>query len=74
MFYSTTLDLLLEHLGARTLVLTGLPADSGILLTAQDPYMRGYGLLVPEDCVAARTPDDVRRAQRRRSHQRSPKS
>jgi nicotinamidase-related amidase len=61
-FYSTTLDLLLEHLGARTLVLTGLLADSCILFTAQDAYMRGYGLLVPEDCVAARTPDDVRQA------------
>ena len=61
-FYSTTLELLLEHLGARTLILTGLLADSCILFTAQDAYMRGYRLLVPEDCVAARTVDDTRRA------------
>jgi nicotinamidase-related amidase len=61
-FYSTTLELLLEHLSARTLVLTGLLADSCILFTAQDAYMRGYGLLVPEDCVAARTEEDAQRA------------
>ena len=61
-FYSTTLDLLLEHLGARTLILTGLLADSCILFTAQDAHMRGYHLIVPEDCIAARAPSDTRRA------------
>ena len=61
-FYSTTLDLLLEHLGARTLILTGLLTDSCVLFTAQDAYQRGYALLVPEDCVVARTADDQRRA------------
>ncbi|HEY7251116.1 MAG TPA: isochorismatase family cysteine hydrolase, partial [Methylomirabilota bacterium] len=61
-FHSTTLDLLLEHLGTRTLILTGLLADSCILLTAQEAHMRGYRVVVPEDCVAARQPDDRRRA------------
>ena len=61
-FYSTALELLLEHFRARTLILTGLLADSCILFTAQDAYMRGYDLVVPADCVAARTPDDRRRA------------
>jgi nicotinamidase-related amidase len=61
-FYSTTLELLLEHLGARTLILTGLLADSCILFTAQDAHMRGYHLIVPEDCIAARAPSDTRRA------------
>jgi nicotinamidase-related amidase len=61
-FYSTTLALLLEHLQATTLVLTGLLTDSCILFTAQDGYMRGYRLVVPRDCVAARTPADGRRA------------
>lgn len=61
-FYSTTLELLLEHLRARTLILTGLLADSCILFTAQDAYVRGYDLVVPADCVAARAPDDRRRA------------
>src|SRR5262245_38092615 len=61
-FYATTLDLLLEHLGARTLILTGLLADSCILLTAYEAHMRGYDVLVLSDCVAARTAEDHRRA------------
>ena len=61
-FYSTALELLLEHLGARTLILTGLLADMCILFTAHDAYMRGYELVVPADCVAARTPRDRTRA------------
>ena len=61
-FYSTTLDLLLEHFGARALILTGLLADSCVLFTAQDAYMRGYEVVVPSDCVAARGPEDRRRA------------
>ena len=68
-FYSTTLEVLLEHLEARTLILTGLLADSCILITAQDAHMRGYSVVVPADCVAARTVGDHRRAlaQMRRS-------
>jgi len=61
-FYSTTLELLLEHLGARTLILTGLLADSCILLTAYDAHMRGYDVIVLEDCIAARIARDGRRA------------
>jgi len=60
-FFSTPLELLLEHLGARTLILTGLLADSCILFTAQDAYMRGYDLVIPPDCIAARSPADHRR-------------
>jgi nicotinamidase-related amidase len=61
-FFSTTLDLLLEHLHARTLILTGLLADICILFTAQDAYMRGYAVVVPADCVVARTAADRARA------------
>jgi nicotinamidase-related amidase len=61
-FFSTPLDILLEHLGARTLILTGLLADSCILFTAQDAHVRGYRVVVPSDCVAARSPEDHRRA------------
>jgi nicotinamidase-related amidase len=63
-FFSTTLDLLLEHLGARTVILTGLLADSCILLTAFDAHMRGYDVVVLSDGVAARTPADHLRALR----------
>ena len=61
-FYSTTLELLLEHFRARTLILTGLLADSCILFTAQDAHMRGYDVVVPPDCVAARAAADSHRA------------
>jgi nicotinamidase-related amidase len=61
-FFSTPLELLLEHLGARSLILTGLLTDSCILFTAQDAYLRGYKIVVPHDCVCARTPQDQRRA------------
>jgi nicotinamidase-related amidase len=61
-FYGTTLELVLEHLDVRALILTGLLADSCVLFTAQDAYMRGYGLFVPGDCVASRTGDDTSRA------------
>jgi nicotinamidase-related amidase len=54
-FYSTTLELLLRHLGAHTLVLTGIATDICILFTANDAYMRDYALFVPSDCCAANT-------------------
>ena len=52
-FYSTTLDLLLAYLGAKTLVLTGVASDICILFTANDAYMRDFDLYIPRDCVAA---------------------
>jgi nicotinamidase-related amidase len=54
-FYSTSLELLLEHLGARTLIVTGIATNICVLFTANDAYMRGYELYVPRDCVAANT-------------------
>ena len=61
-FYATALDLLLQHLGAGTLIVTGLLADSCVLVTAQDARMRGYRVVVPPDCLVARTPADHARA------------
>lgn len=52
-FYSTTLDLLLEYLGAKTLILTGLTADICVLFTANDAYLRDFKIIVPHDCVAS---------------------
>jgi nicotinamidase-related amidase len=54
-FYSTSLELLLKHLGARTLIVTGIATNICVLFTANDAYMRGYELYVPRDCVAANT-------------------
>lgn len=54
-FFSTSLDILLENLGIENLVLTGFSSEICVLYTANDAYMRGYGLFVPSDCVAAET-------------------
>jgi len=55
-FFSTTLDTLLEYLGAKTLILTGLTADNCVLFTANDAYMRDFHLVVPADCTASQDP------------------
>ena len=57
-FYSTTLETLLEYLQARRVVLTGLTTNSCVLFTASDAYMRDLAIFVPEDCVAAESPDE----------------
>src|SRR5919112_4281053 len=57
-FFSTTLDILLDYLGARTLVLTGLTGDICVLFTAHDAYMRDFNLVVPSDCVASSDPSE----------------
>ncbi|MCC6509638.1 MAG: cysteine hydrolase [Pirellulaceae bacterium] len=61
-FFSTTLDTLLEHLGCRRLVLTGLAAEVCVLFTANDAYMRDFHLIVPSDCVASICEDNTRYA------------
>ncbi len=63
-FYSTTLELLLQYLEVRTLILTGLAADICVLFTANDAYMRDYRLVVPADCVASQDPADTQHALR----------
>lgn len=52
-FFSTTLDILLDYIEARTLILAGFTADSCVLFTANDAYMRDYNLIIPGDCVAS---------------------
>jgi nicotinamidase-related amidase len=63
-FYSTTLDLLLDYLGARTLILSGLTTDICVLLTASDAYLRDFELVVPADCAATEEPEDHEQALR----------
>jgi nicotinamidase-related amidase len=55
-FFSTTLELLLEYLGAHRLILTGLAGNNCVLFTANDAYMRDYDLLIPADCIASINP------------------
>lgn len=61
-FFSSSLDVLLEYLGATSLILTGLAGNICVLYTANDAYMRDYRLFVPEDCVASNTEEDNRHA------------
>lgn len=52
-FYSTTLEVLLEHLGTRTVIITGIAGNICVLFTANDAYMRDYKVYVPSDCCAS---------------------
>jgi nicotinamidase-related amidase len=61
-FQFTTLDVLLEHLGAEQLILTGVAGNFCVLFTAHDAYMRDYRLVVPGDCVASLKESDDRYA------------
>jgi nicotinamidase-related amidase len=61
-FQFTTLDVLLAHLGAETLILTGVAGNFCVLFTAHDAYMRDYHLVVPGDCIASQSEADDRYA------------
>ena len=61
-FHSTTLEVLLAHLDARTLILTGIAGNFCVLFTAQDAYMRDFKLAVPRDCIASEDAADNRYA------------
>lgn len=50
-FFGTTLETLLQHMGAKTLILAGLTADMCVQFTAQDAHMRQFELVVPPDLV-----------------------
>lgn len=55
-FFGTVLAMLLEHLGARRLILTGVSAQQCVLFTANDAYLRDLELLIPRDCIASESP------------------
>jgi nicotinamidase-related amidase len=61
-FFATALHVLLLYLGVRTVILTGLTANSCVLFTAADAFMRDFHLVVPADCVASIDVKDNRRA------------
>ena len=61
-FYSTTLDILLDHLQVRSLILAGVAGNICVLFTANDAYMRDFSVIVPGDCVASNTEAEDRYA------------
>jgi nicotinamidase-related amidase len=54
-FYRTSLDRLLKKLGRTHLIITGVVTNICVLYTAADAYMRGYRVIIPQNCVAALT-------------------
>ncbi len=61
-FYSTTLELVLTHLGAKNLILTGIAGNNCVLFTANDAYMRDFKLFIPADCVVSNTEQENQHA------------
>lgn len=61
-FYSTSLSLLLTHLTAKNLILTGIAGNNCVLVTANDAYMRDFKLFVPADCVVSNTGEENQHA------------
>jgi nicotinamidase-related amidase len=61
-FYATPTETLLEYIGARIVILTGITTNACVMITASDIYVRDFKLFVPSDCVAALTDRDQRKA------------
>ncbi|TWO72891.1 cysteine hydrolase [Caenimonas sedimenti] len=52
-FFGSPLEIVLDKMGARSLVIAGLATDICVQLTAGDALLRGYRTAVPADCTAA---------------------
>ena len=61
-FFATPLEILLDHVRAKRLVIAGVTGDQCVLNTAADARMRDFDVVVPSDCVASLTPERNRRA------------
>lgn len=61
-FFSSTLDILLDYLQAKTIILTGLAGNICVLFTANDAYMRDFNVVVPGGCIASNTESENRHA------------
>ena len=55
-FYDTDLDLTLRDLRIEHAVAMGVVTNICVRSTVHDAFFRGYGVVVPEDCVAATGP------------------
>jgi nicotinamidase-related amidase len=52
-FYNTQLDLLIDYLQVKTVILAGFATDMCVLFTASDAYLRDLKIIVPPDCSAS---------------------
>lgn len=63
-FYESGLDPFLRNMGVRSVILTGVSVNIGILGTAIEAVNRGYTVIVPTDCVAGDPPEYAEQALR----------
>jgi nicotinamidase-related amidase len=56
-FYATDLHAILQHLGIRQLVVTGVTTEVCVNTTVREANDRGYDCLVPADCVGSYFPE-----------------
>jgi isochorismate hydrolase len=63
-FFATPLDTLIQYMGATRLILTGVSSNQCVLFTANDAYVRDLELVIPRDCISARTRSDTHLALR----------
>lgn len=61
-FFETPLHLLLEHLHANRLIITGVSTDQCVLMTASDAKMRDFEVHCPVDCMASHSQANHQRA------------
>jgi nicotinamidase-related amidase len=54
-FYATPIDTLLQYMGAKALILTGLTSTQCILFSAMDAHVRDFDLYIPHDCVVSKS-------------------
>jgi nicotinamidase-related amidase len=57
-FHGTALEMLLEDLGIRRVILAGIAGNICVLFTANDAYMRGLRIFAPADCIVSNTRED----------------
>ena len=57
-FFGTALHTLLSQLKVKNLILTGIAGNICVLFTANDAYMREYGLSIPNDAIASADDQD----------------
>jgi nicotinamidase-related amidase len=61
-FYATPLEVLLESMEAKRLILSGVSSHQCVLFTANDAHVRNFELVVPSDCIGAPTVAQTRLA------------
>jgi nicotinamidase-related amidase len=61
-FFATPLEILLDHLRAKRMFITGVAGDQCVVNTAADARMRDFDVVVPSDCIASLTLARNRRA------------